>query len=191
MTLAALQRRLAKIETSRRPPRGLFYAAWGRTPDEIEAVLAGAQQTRQITEGDPVVRCLWPAGHPVPASRWALDDRQAFDHDEFAALMEEVDRLQDDWLAALREAAAENGDPSPEPMDDDPPLADRDPITKAKTDAALFAAVLAVPLNGSAPTLTADRMQRVIQHMNEAGLRDRLRSRGRLRPSIARQPTQH
>ena len=176
MTLAALERRLAKIETARRPPKGLFYVAWGRTPEEIETALALARAAGTIADGDPVVRCAWPIEYPMPASRWALDDFHEFDKPEFGALMGEVDRLQDAWIVELRAELGERGVDMPT-IPDDPPPAERHPGTRGAHDAALFAVILAVPLNGERASLTEDRLARIVGFMCEVGLRDRIRGR--------------
>jgi hypothetical protein len=74
MSVPNLERRLAKIEASRRPPRGLYFVIWGCTAAEIEEAVSRARQTGHIVDGEPIVRCAWPAEYPMPAPRWAHDD---------------------------------------------------------------------------------------------------------------------
>ena len=40
----SLDRRMARLERRLRPPRGLFFLAWGRDRDEIEAALTQSGQ---------------------------------------------------------------------------------------------------------------------------------------------------
>ncbi|GJE14794.1 hypothetical protein [Methylobacterium longum] len=177
--LASLERRLSKMEASRRPPRGLFYVAWGSTPAEIEASLDQARHARAIADGDPVVRCAWPVEYPIPASRWARNDMREFDKIEFGALMGEVDRFQDGLLAAVRAEARRRGEPDPDPdqIEIEAVTPERDEKARTMTDAALIGVVLAVPLNGARTSLTEDRLWRIISYTETLGVRDRIRGR--------------
>ncbi|MCJ2020521.1 hypothetical protein MKK84_24340 [Methylobacterium sp. E-065] len=175
--LASLERRLSKMEASRRPPRGLFYVAWGSTPAEIEASLDHAHRTGVVSEGDPVVRCAWPVEYPIPASRWARNHMQEFDRVEFGALMGEVDRFQDGWRLALRAEAERRGEPELDPAEIEVTTPQRDEKARTMTDAALIGAVLAVPLNSERASLTEDRLWRVLCYTETLGVRDRIRGR--------------
>ena len=177
--LASLERRLSKMEASRRPPRGLFYVAWGSTPAEIEASLDRARRSKAITDGDLVVRCAWPVEYPIPESRWAYNHSREFDRTEFGALMGEVDRFQDGWRLALREEAERCGDPDLDPTEIEAEATQIicDEKARTMTDAALLGAVLAVPLNGERASLTEDRAWRVLSFIEMLGLRDRIRGR--------------
>ena len=175
--LVSLERRLSKMEASRRPPRGLFFVAWGSTPAEIEASLHRARCTGAITDGEPVVRCAWPAEYPIPESRWARNHSQEFDRVEFGALMGEVDRLQDGWRLALREEAERRGEPDLDMADIEAPQPHRDEKARIMTDAALLGAVLAVPLNSERESLTEDRAWRILSFIETLGVRDRIRGR--------------
>ena len=194
MTLASIERRLAKVETARRPPRGLFFVAWGRTPAEIKAEIAKARNAALIADGDPIVRCAWPVEYPMPASRWAIDQMREFDKPEFGALMGEVDRLMDEWVAALRADAHDRDEPEPDPAAVEAARPPSDGKARTLHDAALFAAVLAAPLSGDRTSLTEDRLWRVVRYIEELGLRDRIRGRDEamLRATErAGRPTQH
>lgn len=175
--LASLERRLSKMEASRRPPRGLFFVAWGSTPAEIEASLRQARRTGAIADGDPVVRCAWPVEYPIPESRWARNRSQEFDRIEFGALMGEVDRCQDGWRLDLREEAERRGEPELDPAEIEAPQPHRDEKARVMTDAALLGAVLAVPLNSERASLTDDRAWRILSFMETLGVRDRIRGR--------------
>ena len=172
-----LERRLAKIEASRRPPRGLYFVVWGCTAAEIEEAVSRSRETGHIADGEPIVRCAWPAEYPISAPRWAHDDMRAFTPTEFGALMGEVDRYHDDLLAGLRAEADRRGMPElPEAETNavDPRQEDK---TRTLTDAVLLGIVLAVPLNGERASLTDDRMQRLAQSIAALGMRDRIRGR--------------
>ena len=65
----SLDRRMARLERRLRPPRGLFFLAWGRDQDEIEAALTRAAKSGLIGVGDTVVRATWPEGEPMPSPR--------------------------------------------------------------------------------------------------------------------------
>lgn len=192
--LASISRRLDRIETARRPPKGLFFVAWGRTPDEIEAALEQARAAGAIADRAPVVRCLWPAGAVPPASRWVRDEFHEIDRPEFDALMDEVDRLADDWRAALRAEIGVRGDPMPTPEAIEAAVPPDDGRARKLHDAALFAGVLAVPLDGARPTLGDDRVWRTLRYIESLGARDRIRGRSRIAietgtPAAA--PTRH
>ena len=177
MTVVNLERRLAKIEASRRPPRGLYFVVWGCTPAEIEEAVSRARQTGHIADGEPIVRCAWPAEYPMPAPRWAHDDRPAFDRIEFGALMGEIDRYQDDLRAALRAEARRRGEPEPSPAEIDAVSPRMDEKARTMSDAVLIGIVLSAPLNGERASLDEDRMWRVIRSIETLGVRDRIRGR--------------
>jgi hypothetical protein len=173
--LASLERRLSKMEASRRPPRGLYFVVWGCTPAEIEEAVSRARQTGHIADGEPIVRCAWPAEYPIPAPRWARDDMRTFSRTEFGALMGEVDRFQDELCAALRAEIGRRGSTAaPLAADGAEP---RDEKARTMTDAALIGVALAVPLNGERASLTEDRMQRLARSITTLGMRDRIRGR--------------
>lgn len=174
--VTSLERRLAKIEASRRPPRGLYFVAWGCTPAEIEEAMSRARRTGHIADGEPIVRCAWPVEYPVPESRWVRNQMREFDRIEFGALMGEVDRFQDELCAALHaEIERQDGIATAPPMADD--AEPRDEKARTMTDAALIGVALAVPLNGERASLTEDRMQRLVQSITTLGTRDRIRGR--------------
>ena len=177
MTVVNLERRLAKIEASRRPPRGLYFVVWGCTPAEIEEAVSRARQTGHIADGEPIVRCAWPAEYPMPAPRWAHDDRHAFDRIEFGALMGEIDRYQDDLRAALRAEARRRGELEPSPAEIDAVSPRMDEKARTMSDAVLIGIVLSAPLNGERASLDEDRMWRVIRSIETLGVRDRIRGR--------------
>lgn len=175
--VTSLERRLAKIEASRRPPRGLYFVVWGCTPAEIEDVVSRARQTGHIADGEPVVRCAWPAEYPLPAPRWAHDGFHAFDKVEFGALMGEVDRYHDDLLAAFREDARRRGEPDPTQAEIDAVDARQDDKIRSMSDAALIGIVLSTPLNAERTSLTQDRLWRIAHTIETLGVRDRIRGR--------------
>lgn len=175
--LASLERRLSKMEASRRPPRGLFFVAWGLTPDEIEEAVSRARRTGHIADGEPVVRCAWPVEYPIPGCRCARNHMHEFDRIEFGAMMGEVDRFQDGWRLALREEVERRGEPDLDPAEIEAPQPHRDEKARVMTDAALIGAVLAVPLNSERASLTEDRAWRVLRFIETLGVRDRIRGR--------------
>jgi hypothetical protein len=175
--VTSLERRLAKIEAARRSPRGLFFVVWGCIPAEIEEAVSQARRSGHIVDGEPVVRCAWPAEYPVPAARWVRDDRNELSQIEFGALMGEVDRYSDDLRAALRVEAERRGEPELTRAEIE--AVDWQPNDKARTmsDAALIGIVLSAPLNGERTSLTEDRMWRVVHSIETLGFRDRIRGR--------------
>jgi hypothetical protein len=177
MTVVNLERRLAKIEASRRPPRGLYFVVWGCTSAEIEEAVSRARQTEHIADGEPVVRCAWPAEYPLPAPRWAHDGFHSFNKIEFGALMGEVDRYSDDLRAALRKEAQRRGEPDLTEAEINAVDARQDDKIRGMSDAALIGIVLSVPLNGERVSLNADRMWRVVHSITTLGFRDRIRCR--------------
>lgn len=177
MTVVNLERRLAKIEASRRPPRGLYFLVWGCTPAEIEKAVNRARQTGHIADGEPVVRCAWPAEYPLPAPRWAHDGFHAFNKIEFGALMGDVDRYSDDLRAALRKEAQRRGEPDLTEAEINAVDARQDDKIRGMSDAALIGIVLSAPLNGERASLNADRMWRVVHSITTLGFRDRIRGR--------------
>ena len=175
MTIASIERRLQKVEAGRRPPRGLFYIAWGRTPEEIERGLEEARQAGAIKTGDPVVRAPWPFGPEIPPNRWARDEIMHFTRPEFGALMGLVDETREEIAAALsHEIEARLGHLPPLPEDKDEPYP-RDEATRSKTDAALLKIVLAVPLDTKPEPMTAARLDWVVRCIVAAGLRASIR----------------
>jgi hypothetical protein len=177
MNVPNLEHRLAKIEASRRAPRGLYFVSWGCTPAEIEEVVGRARQSGYIADGEPIVRCAWPAEYPMPAPRWAHDAMHEFDKVEFGALMGEIDRYQDDLRTALHTEARRRGEPELEQAEIEAASPRQDGKARTMTDAALIGTVLSAPLNGERASLNEDRMWRVIRSIETLGVRDRIRGR--------------
>ncbi|CAO4149119.1 hypothetical protein [Methylorubrum aminovorans] len=69
MTIAALHRRLRKIEAARARPNS-FFLAWGHTKDDAFTVLAQAQADGLFRQGDAAVAIVWPDPEPMPSARW-------------------------------------------------------------------------------------------------------------------------
>ena len=86
----SLDRRLARLERRLRPPQGLFFLAWGRDRDEIEAALTKAAKSGLIGVGDTVVRATWPEDKPMPPCRWIADEMGALTREESDALGENI-----------------------------------------------------------------------------------------------------
>lgn len=177
MTVVNLERRLAKIEAARRPPRGLYFVVWGCTAAEIEETVSRSRQSGHIAEGEPIVRCAWPSEYPMPAPRWAHDAIHEFTKTEFGALMGEVDRYHDALLAEVRAEADRRGLPEPCETEIDTVDPRQEDKTRTMTDAVLIGIVLAVPLSGERASLTDDRMQRLARSITTLGVRDRIRGR--------------
>ncbi|MCJ2084658.1 hypothetical protein MKK88_01425 [Methylobacterium sp. E-005] len=175
--VTSLERRLAKIEASRRPPRGLYFVVWGCTAAEIEEGVSRARETGHIADGELIVRCAWPAEYPMPAPRWAHDDMRAFSPTEFGALMGEVDRYHDDLLADCRAEMQHRSLPDPTDAEINAVDPRHEDKTRSMTDAVLIGIVLAVPLNGERASLTDDRMERLTRSITALGMRDRIRGR--------------
>jgi len=177
MNVPNLERRLSKIEAARRPPRGLYFVVWGYTAAEIEEAVSRARQTGHIADGEPIVRCAWPAEYPMPTPRWAHDDMHTFDRIEFGALMGEIDRYQDDLRAALHAEARRRGEPEPDEAEIEAVSPRMDEKARTMSDAVLIGIVLSAPLNGERASLSEDRMWRVIRSIETLGVRDRIRGR--------------
>lgn len=105
MTLAALFRRLHKIEAARARP-GSFFLAWGRTQDDAFAAIAQAQADGQLRPDDAAVAMVWPDPEPVPPSRW-VSTRGANSADEAGMSDRELDLLV---TAGRAEASREERD---------------------------------------------------------------------------------
>lgn len=175
--VTSLERRLAKIEAARRPPRGLYFVVWGCTAAEIEEAVNQSRQSGHIADGELIVRCAWPAEYLLPAPRWAHDDSHAFNRTEFGALMGEVDRYHHALLAEVQAEADRGGLRVPCETDIDTVDPRQEDKTRIMTDAVLIGIVLAVPLSGKCASLTDDRMQRLARSITTLGVRDRIRGR--------------
>src|SRR5215217_9339277 len=70
MSVAGLERRLRKLEARRREP-GTIYFAWGRSADELDAILADAFKNGELGPDDPNV-CVQCEDGPVPTSGWKV-----------------------------------------------------------------------------------------------------------------------
>jgi hypothetical protein len=115
MLIQGIEKKLRKLEAKFRPPKGVFFLAWGCSEAEIEQVVTGAKDAGSVSRGDMLVRALWPGHNSTPTSRWIGE------HDlslaEFAALTTEVERRfvvlysEDEWAAV--EAGVRTAPPNP------------------------------------------------------------------------------
>ena len=129
----SLDRRMARLERRLRPPRGLFFLAWGRDQDEIEAALTRAAKSGLIGVGDTVVQATWPEGKPMPPCRWIVDEMGALTREELDALGENI----------MTRAETEGWSRSSEPSDE------RNEARQL-TDEALIGLALGLPWGGDA-----------------------------------------
>jgi hypothetical protein len=103
MLIRGFEKKLRKLEAKCRPPKGVFFLAWGCSEAEIEQVVTGAKDAGSVSRGDMLVRALWPGHNRTPVSRWIGE------HDlslaEFDALTAEMERRfmacysADEWAA--------------------------------------------------------------------------------------------
>ena len=65
---SGIEARLRKLEARRREP-GMIYFAWGRSADELDAILADAFKNGELGPEDPNV-CVLCDAEDIPASGW-------------------------------------------------------------------------------------------------------------------------
>ena len=70
MLIQGFEKKLRKLEAKFRPPKGVFFLAWGCSEAEIEQVVTGAKDAGSVSRGDMLVRALWPGHNSTPTSRW-------------------------------------------------------------------------------------------------------------------------
>jgi hypothetical protein len=108
MTNRAIEGRLRKLETLRRPAGAAFFLAWGASMDDAEAVVAQVRQRGTISRDDAVVPAVWTGTGPIPASRWVRQGGMT--EMEFEALMPALEQIaqsgRDSGLSARFTAAA-------------------------------------------------------------------------------------
>ncbi len=56
MLIRGFEKKLRKLEAKFRPPKGVFFLAWGCSEAEIEQVVTGAKDAGSVSRGDTLVR---------------------------------------------------------------------------------------------------------------------------------------
>src|SRR3954468_19395457 len=129
----AVEGRLRKLEAVRRPPKAVFFLAWGRNEAEIERAVADARAGGSLSRGDTVVRALWTGHSGGPPSRW-IGERDLSPAEDDALTVEMERRLAE----VKRLLAEQDGAEALVPAHAVP----RDPRVAQMTDAQLIAAAL-------------------------------------------------